>query len=145
MKWMRFLVRNGQRRKPHEPSIAQRVRREQLAPYSKPQVLFGGLHHQRSDPAAAGFRCDGNGQDAAHVALEKEHHRRGHRFPTVFHKRQGSFVAQDPVDMIPTESVLTEAENLEPVQRVEVIRPGNAKQGAVEPRVCLFSFSTAKG
>ena len=46
MKGMRFLVRNGQRRKPHEPSIAQRVRREQLAPYSKPQVLFGSLQHQ---------------------------------------------------------------------------------------------------
>src|SRR5439155_7236308 len=53
---------------------------------------FGGLHHQRSDPAAAGFRCDGNGQDAARVALEKVHHRRGNRFPTVLHKRQGSLV-----------------------------------------------------
>jgi len=76
------------------------------------------------------------------MSLEEEHHRRGHPLPAVFHQREGSLVPQDPVDMVPTEAVLSEAEDLESVQRVQIIGPGNTEQGAVKPRACLFSFST---
>ena len=76
------------------------------------------------------------------MPFEQEHHRRGHRFPTVFHQREGPLVPQNPVDMVPTEAVLSEAKDLESVQRVQVIRPGNTEQGALKPRACLFSFST---
>ncbi len=44
--------------------------------------------------------------------------------------------------MVPTEAVLPEAENLESVQRVKVIWPGNTEQGAVKPRTRLLFFST---
>ena len=76
------------------------------------------------------------------MSLEEEHHRRGHRFPPVFDQGESPLVPQDPVDMVPTEAMLSEAEDLETVQRVQIIRPGNTEQGAVKPRACLFSFST---
>ena len=76
------------------------------------------------------------------MPLEEEHHRRGHRFPAVFDECEGPLVPQDPVDMVPTEAMLSEAEDLETVQRVQVIGPGNTEQGAVKPRTRLLSFST---
>src|SRR2546428_13588576 len=77
------------------------------------------------------------------MPLEQEHHRGGDGFPTVFHEREGPLVSQDPVDVIAAEAVLPKAENLESVQCVQIIGPGNAKHGGVEPCVCLFFFSTA--
>lgn len=76
------------------------------------------------------------------MPFEQEHHRRGHRFPTVFHQREGPLVPQNPVDMVPTEAVLSEAKDLESIQGIEIIGPGNTEQGALKPRACLFSFST---
>jgi len=91
-----------------------------------------------------GLRGDRHRQDAAHMPLEEEHHRGGHRFPAVLDECEGPLVPQDPVDVIAAEAVLPKAEYLEPVQCIEIIGPGNAEQGAVKPRACLFSFSTAK-
>ena len=76
------------------------------------------------------------------MTFEKEHHRRGHCFPTVFHEREGPLVPQDPIHVVPAEPVLSEAEDFESVQPVKVIGPGNAEQGAVKPRTRLLSFST---
>lgn len=78
------------------------------------------------------------------MPLEEEHHRGGDGFPAVFDQGEGPFVPEDPVDMVSTEAVLPEAENLESVQCIQIIGPGNAEQGAVRPRAYLFSFSTAK-
>ena len=44
--------------------------------------------------------------------------------------------------MVPTEAVLSEAKDLESIQGIEIIGPGNTEQGALKPRACLFSFST---
>ena len=76
------------------------------------------------------------------MPLEEEHHRRGHRFPAVFDECEGPLVPQDPVDVVAAEAVLPKAENLESVQCVQIIGPGNTEQGAVKPRTRLLSFST---
>src|SRR5205809_817261 len=95
---------------------------------------FGGLHHSSPDPVAPGFRGDRHGQDATCVSFEEEHHRRGHLFRAVFHEREGSFVAQDPVDMVSPESVLSEAEDLESIQCVQVDRSGDSQGTAYRTR-----------
>ncbi len=76
------------------------------------------------------------------MPLEEEHHRSGHGFPTVFHEREGPLVPQDPINVIPSEPVLSEAKDFESIQPVKIIRPGNTEQGAVKPRTRLLSFST---
>ena len=76
------------------------------------------------------------------MTLEKKHHRGGHGFPAVFDEREGPLVPQDPINVIPTEPVLSEAKDFESIQPVKVIGPGNTEQGAVKPRTRLLSFST---
>ena len=52
------------------------------------------------------------------MTFEKEHHRRGHCFPTVFHEREGPLVPQDPIHVVPSEPVLSEAKDFESIQPV---------------------------
>src|SRR6266704_3616407 len=52
-------------------------------------------------------------------------------------------VSQDPVDMVAAKPVLLEAEDLESVERFEIVGAGGAQQGAVGPHWGLLSFSTS--
>ena len=65
-----------------------------------------------------GFRGDCHGQDPAYMSLEEEHHRGRHRFPAVFHERESPLVPQDPINVIPSEPVLSEAKDFESIQPV---------------------------
>ena len=52
------------------------------------------------------------------MTLEEEHHRSGHGSPTIFHEREGPLVPQDPINVIPSEPVLSEAKDFESIQPV---------------------------
>ena len=102
---------------------------------------FRGSHHAGPNSSATVFRRHRDGQDPAHRPFEQQHHRCRHAFGAVFDEGERALVTQDPIDVVPAEPVLPEAQDFETVECAQIIRSGNS-QGVFEPRGRLLSFST---